>query len=126
MIMRMAPEPSIDDRKRIHKELRDLLETTMVQQAQSSTKRWHPKAGLVHISSTCGAPKGYHVPSILWRGDDAVEQWQEPSLVRSRYIRNHDARPVQGARRLWQDLAGQDLSHYGDNDSDNHGRHPRI
>jgi hypothetical protein len=31
MIMRMAPEPSIDDEKRIHQELRDLLETTTVQ-----------------------------------------------------------------------------------------------
>jgi hypothetical protein len=34
MIMRMSPEPSIDDGKRIHQELRDLVETTVVQQAQ--------------------------------------------------------------------------------------------
>jgi hypothetical protein len=31
MIMRMAPEPSTDDGKRIHQELRDLLETMAMQ-----------------------------------------------------------------------------------------------
>jgi hypothetical protein len=51
MIMIIAPEPSIDDEKHIHKELWDLLEAMVVHQAQSSTKRWHPKASVMHISS---------------------------------------------------------------------------
>jgi hypothetical protein len=39
LIMRMATEPSTNKGKRIHQELQDLLETTAVQQAQSSTER---------------------------------------------------------------------------------------
>ena len=65
MIMRTAPEPSTDKGKRIHQELRDLLETVAVQQAQSSMERQHPEASFVHISSAHGAPEGHHVSSEL-------------------------------------------------------------
>ena len=72
MIMRMAPVPSIGEGKLVHQELRDLLETTAVQQAQSSAERRHPEASLVHITSTCGAPEGHHEPSELRPGDGGV------------------------------------------------------
>jgi hypothetical protein len=39
MIMRMAPESSTDEGKRVHQELWDLLETIAVQQVQSTAER---------------------------------------------------------------------------------------
>jgi hypothetical protein len=65
MIMWTAPEPSTDEGKRIHQELRGLLETVMVQQTQSSIERRHPKASFVHISSAHSAPVGHHTSSAL-------------------------------------------------------------
>ena len=121
MIMQTTPEPSIDEGKHVHKELRDLLETIVVQQAQSSTERWHPKASLMHISSTHGALEEYHAPSILRHGDDVVALRWEPSPAHSRYVKNHNAHPVQGDRHPGQDPAGMDLPYYGDSDLDNHG-----
>jgi hypothetical protein len=126
MIIRMAPEPSTDEGKRVHKELQDLLEITVVQQAQSYAKRRYPEASLVHISSAHGATEGYHAPSILQHHDDmAVCRWK-PSPAHSHYVRNHNARSVQGARHHGPHLVGRDLPHYRDSDPDNHGRHPRI
>jgi hypothetical protein len=58
MIMRTAPKPSTDEGKHIRQELRDLLETTAMQQTQSSVERWHPEASFVHISLAHGAPRG--------------------------------------------------------------------
>ena len=72
--MQMAPEPSTDEGKRVHKELRDLLETMAVQQAQSSVERQHPEASLMHISFTRGTPEGYHALSMLWHGNDMVSR----------------------------------------------------
>jgi hypothetical protein len=65
MIMRMAPEPSTDEGKRVHQELRDLLETATVQLAQSSIERRHPPASFAHISLARGAPEGLHAPNML-------------------------------------------------------------
>ena len=63
MILQTTPEPSTDEAKRVHQELRDLLGTAVMQQAQSSMERWHPKASFVHIS--CGSLEGHHTPSML-------------------------------------------------------------
>ena len=65
MIMQTAPEPSTDEGKRVHKELRDLLEAVVVQQAQSSMERRHPEVSVIHISSACGAPEGHHASTML-------------------------------------------------------------
>jgi hypothetical protein len=65
MIMRMAPEPSSDEGRHIHKELRDLLEAVAVQQAQSSVEKQHPKASIVLVSSAHGAPEGHPAQSGL-------------------------------------------------------------
>ena len=79
MIMRTAPEPLTYDKKHVHKELRDLLETTTVQQAQSSVGRRHPKASLVHISSAHGAPEGHRALDLLQLEDDgAACRWELP------------------------------------------------
>jgi hypothetical protein len=126
MIMQTAPEPSTDEGKHVHQELRDLLETTAVQQAQSFAERRHPEASLVHISSACGAPKGHHAPSELQLDDGGVVHRREISPACSRYIRNFNAHPTQGARRPGPDCAGKDLLHYGASDQDNHGWHTRV
>ena len=98
MIMRTAPEPSTDKGKRIHQELRDLLETVAVQQAQSSTKRRHPEASFIHISLARGAPEGHDAPSILQLDNDGTTHRQEPSPVRSHHVENHNACLARGAR----------------------------
>ena len=40
MLVRMMPEPSTTEGRWVHGELRDLLETAAVQQAESSASRW--------------------------------------------------------------------------------------
>jgi hypothetical protein len=126
MIMWTVPEPSNNGGKHVHQELGDLLETVMVQQAQSSIERWHPETNLVHISFACGTPKGYHTPSMLWPSNDGATHRREPSLARSRYVGNHNARLAQGTRHSGPDLASKDLPYYGESDLDNRGWHPRI
>ena len=64
MIMRMALEPSTNEGKRVHKELQGLLETMVVQQAQSSVERRHPEAILVHITSAHNTLNGHHMPNM--------------------------------------------------------------
>ena len=41
MLVRAMPEPSTMEGRRVRGELRDLLETAAVQQAESSASRWH-------------------------------------------------------------------------------------
>ena len=82
MIMRTAPEPSTDEGKRVHQELRDLLETAVGQQAPSSMKRRHPKVSFIHISSAHSGPDGHHTPSVLHLGDGTTAYRREPSLVK--------------------------------------------
>jgi hypothetical protein len=97
MIMRTAYEPSTNEGKRVHQELQNLLETVVVQQAQSFMERRHPKASLVHISLAHGALKGNRVLSMLRLNDgDAAHRW-EPSPALSRHVKNHNAHPTQGA-----------------------------
>jgi hypothetical protein len=79
MTMRTVPEPSTDEGKRVHQELRGLLETTAVQQSQSSTERWHLEANFIHISLALSTPKGNHAPSMLWLGDGGTTRRREPS-----------------------------------------------
>jgi hypothetical protein len=98
MIMWTAYEPSTNEVKRVHQELRNLLETVVVQQAQSFVERRHPKASLVHISLAHGALEGNRVPSALRPNDgDAAHRW-ERSPARSCHVENHNAHPTQGAR----------------------------
>ena len=80
----------------------------------------------MHFSLVHGTPEGHHAPSMLWPGDGGTTCGREPSPARNRYVRNHNACPTQGARRLGPDLAGKDQPHYGDSDPDNHGRYPRT
>ena len=117
MIMRMAPKPSTDQGKHVHQELGDLLEATVVQQAQSSVERRHPEASLVHISPAHGA----HTPSVLWPSDGYTAHRREPSLACSHYIRDHNVHLTQGTRCPGLDWVGKDQLHYGDSDPDNHG-----
>jgi hypothetical protein len=126
MTMQTVLEPSTDEGKHVHQELRGLLETVAVQQSQSSTERRHPEANFIHISLVLSAPKGHHAPSMLWLGDGGTTRRREPSPARSRYIGNFNAHPTQGARRLRPDWVGKDQLHYGHSDSNNHDRHPRV
>jgi hypothetical protein len=122
----MAPEPTSDKGKRIHRELRDLLEAAVVQQAQSSVERRHPEASVVTISTARSAPKGHHAPTILQpeKGQSGAHVGALPSA--RPFVMNRDAHPTQGARRGEPNLANIDHQHYGDSDPDNHGRHPKI
>jgi hypothetical protein len=90
MIMRMAPEPLSDEGRRIHKELRDLLEAAAVQQAQSSVEKRHPKASIMPVSSAHGAPEGHPAQSGLRPTKNGVAPGREPSLARSRFVGNHN------------------------------------
>ena len=84
-------------------------------------ERQHFKASVLHISSMHGAPEGHHTPTMLWTKDDRATCMREPSPLRSRYVRNHNAHPAQGARHPEPDQVNRDWLHYGDSDPDNHG-----
>jgi hypothetical protein len=124
MIMRMALDPSSDEGKRIHKELRDLLEAAAVQQAQSSVEKRHPKASVVPVSSAHGAPEGHPVQSGLRPAENGAAPGREPSLARSRFVRNHNANQARAARRLEPGMANSDQLYTGNSDPDDHGRQP--
>jgi hypothetical protein len=66
-----------------------------------------------------------HISSVR-HYNDVVARRREPSSVRSRYVRDHNACLVQGTKCPRPNLASKDLPYYNDNDLDNHGQHPRI
>ena len=63
---------------------------------------------------------------MLWLGDGGIVRRREPSPACSRNIKNFNACPTQGARHPRLDWVGKDQIHYGDNNPNNHGHHPRV
>ena len=83
MLVRAMPEPSTTEGRRVHGELRDLLETAVVQQAKSSTSRRRE-----NISKRPSVHDRLKAPSVPDRLSDRREAQEDHDVVSRR--RRHD------------------------------------
>ena len=107
MLLRTMPEPSTLEGRRVHGELRDLLETAAVQQAESSASRWHGGASNLPAApprqdreasvrpEPARAPIAHRVPLLLDRLGNRCEAQGDHEVV-SRRRRHDNEGPARG------------------------------
>ena len=90
MLVRAMPEPSTTEGRRVRGELRDLLETAAVQQAESSASRWREDT-----SKRPSVHDRLRAPSVHDRLSDRREAQDDHDVV-SRRRRHDDYGPSRG------------------------------